>query len=53
VTITARSRPLSAYPAGFGERLAEIYESEGIRMMLATAVSRVRRDTEGLFVVGY
>lgn len=51
VTIIARSRPLSAYPAGFGERLAEIYEREGIRMMLATAVSRVRRDTEGLFVV--
>lgn len=51
VTIIARSRPLSAYPAGFGERLSEIYEREGIRMMLATAVSGVRRDGEGLFVV--
>lgn len=51
VTIVARSRPLSAYPEIFGERLAEIYEREGIRMMLATAVSAVRRDTEGLFVV--
>ena len=51
VTIIARSRPLSAYPAGFGERLAEIYEGEGIRMMLATTVSGVHRDTEGLFVV--
>ncbi len=51
VTIIARSRPLSSYPAAFGERLAETYESEGIRMMLATAVRGVRRDSEGLFVV--
>ena len=51
VTVIARSRPLSRYPERFGQRLAEIYEREGVRMMQATSPRRVRRDREGLYVV--
>lgn len=51
VTMVARSHPLSAYPESFGRRLAAIYESEGVRVLTETAVRRVRRDTEGWFIV--
>ncbi len=51
VTVIARSRPLSQYPAAFGERLAQIYEHEGVRMLSDTDALGVRRDVEGWFVV--
>ena len=51
VTVIARSRPLSRYPASFGLRLAELYEHEGVRVMLQTRTVAVRRDVEGWFVV--
>jgi mercuric reductase len=51
VTIVARSRPLSHYPEHFGLRLARIYELEGVRTMLATAVTRAYLDAEGTAVV--
>lgn len=51
VTIIARSRPLSQYPERFGQRLAQIYEREGVRMLQATSAQRVRRDREGMYVV--
>ncbi len=51
VTVIARSRPLSGYPERFGQRLAQIYEREGVRVLQATSPRRVRRDIEGMYVV--
>ncbi|NKB88624.1 MAG: hypothetical protein GKS06_10425 [Acidobacteria bacterium] len=51
VTMIARSRPLSTWPAAFGDRIAEIYEHEGIRMMRGTTPQSVYRDGEGMFIV--
>lgn len=51
VTLIDRSQPLSRYPADFGARIARIYENEGVRVLLQTQVQRVRRDTEGWFLV--
>lgn len=51
VTVVARSRPLSGFPATYGERLADIYEGEGVRMLLSARTTRVRRDAEGWYVV--
>lgn len=51
VTVVARSRPLSAYPERFGQRLAQIYEREGVRVLQATSPQRIRRDREGMYVV--
>lgn len=51
VTVVARSRPLSAYPEAFGLRMAEIYEREGIRMLLDTRPRLIRRDLAGWFIV--
>lgn len=51
VTVLARSRPLSQFPIEFGNRLAAIYEREGVRVMLDTRPVHVSRDREGWFVV--
>jgi len=51
VTVIARSRFLSSAAAEFGDRLAKIYEREGIRVLLQHTPQRIYRDPEGLFVV--
>ncbi len=51
VTVVARSRPLSRYPERFGQRLAEIYEHNGVRMLLGAKTLAIRRDIEGWFVI--
>jgi pyruvate/2-oxoglutarate dehydrogenase complex dihydrolipoamide dehydrogenase (E3) component len=51
VTVLARSRFLSMYPEAFGERLAQVFEHEGIEVLRQHAAQRVYRDHEGLFVV--
>ena len=50
VTVIARSRFLSSAPAAFGDRLAEIYEREGIDVLREHTPERIYRDPEGLFV---
>lgn len=50
VTLLVRSRFLSAYPAHFGERVAKIYEHEGIRVLLGTQVESLTQDSDGWFV---
>ena len=51
VTVIARSRFLSMYPAAFGDRLADAYEHEGIEVLRQHVPQRIYRDPEGLFVV--
>lgn len=51
VTVIARSRFLSMYPQEFGDRLATVYEREGIEVLLQHLPQRIYRDPDGLFVV--
>ena len=51
VTVIARSRFLSMYPEEFGDRLAQIFENEGITVLRQHAPQRIYRDGRGLFVV--
>ena len=49
VTLLARGRVLAEFPAKFGERLAEIYEREGVRVLTSRKVVQVSRRHGGLF----
>lgn len=49
-TVVSHTRVLPRFPARFGERLAEIYEGEGVRMLPERTVLRIRRDIEGWLV---
>jgi pyruvate/2-oxoglutarate dehydrogenase complex dihydrolipoamide dehydrogenase (E3) component len=49
VTLLARGRVLAEFPAKFGERLASIYENEGIRVLLSRKVTQVARRADGFF----
>jgi pyruvate/2-oxoglutarate dehydrogenase complex dihydrolipoamide dehydrogenase (E3) component len=51
VTLLARSRPLSGFPPQFGERLARIYELEGVRVLCGARPVALRRNTDGWFVL--
>lgn len=51
VTVIARSRFLSMYPQEFGDRLARIYENEGVQVLCQHLPRRIYRDGQGLFVV--
>lgn len=51
VTVLVRSRPLSGFPPQFGERLARIYEFEGIRMLCGRRPVSLCRDRDGWFVL--
>ena len=51
VTLLSRSGILSEFPAQFGERLASIYEREGIRVLTNRQVARMTRRESGEFVV--
>lgn len=49
VTILARGRPLAEFPAKFGERLASIYEREGVRVLTSCKVMELARRPDGFF----
>ncbi len=51
VTVIARSQFLSSFPEQFGERLAQIFEHEGIQVLRQHVPHRIYRDHEGLLVV--
>jgi mercuric reductase len=51
VTLLSRSGILAEFPSQFGERLASIYEIEGVRVLTDRAIKRVSRDSSGTFVV--
>jgi len=52
VTLITHSRVLPRYPAKFGERLAFIYEREGVRVLTSRKVVRMARDSDGFFEIG-
>jgi pyruvate/2-oxoglutarate dehydrogenase complex dihydrolipoamide dehydrogenase (E3) component len=47
VTLIAHSQVLPKYPAKFGERLASIYEREGMRVLTSCKVARISRNHDG------
>lgn len=51
VTILSRSRLLSKYPKKFGERLAQIYEREGVRIGTGHELVSLERKGAGEFCV--
>jgi mercuric reductase len=51
VTLLARGRPLAEFPAKFGERLASIYEREGVRVLTSRRVVQLARNGEGFFQI--
>jgi pyruvate/2-oxoglutarate dehydrogenase complex dihydrolipoamide dehydrogenase (E3) component len=52
VTLISHTRVLPRYPAKFGERLALIYEREGIRVLPSRGIVRIARDSDGFFEIG-
>jgi len=51
VTLLSRSGILAEFPPQFGERIASIYEGEGLRVLTHRAIKRISRDSSGTFVV--
>jgi pyruvate/2-oxoglutarate dehydrogenase complex dihydrolipoamide dehydrogenase (E3) component len=51
VTLIAHSRVLPKYPAKFGERLASIYEREGMRVLTSSKVARIHRNRDGAYKI--
>jgi mercuric reductase len=51
VTLVSRSGILTEFPPQFGERIASIYEDEGVRVLTCCRVARITRDHSGAFVV--
>ncbi|MBA3831775.1 MAG: FAD-dependent oxidoreductase [Chthoniobacterales bacterium] len=51
VTLLAQKELLSRYPTKFGERLALIYEKEGVRVLTSRRVARITHDDSGCFEV--
>ena len=49
VTLLARGRVLAEFPAKFGERLATIYEHEGVRVLTSRKVMQIVRNADGFF----
>ncbi len=47
VTIATRSRVLARFPKKFGERLSEIFEREGIRILTGYALHSIMRESGG------
>jgi len=52
VTLVTHSRILPRYPAKFGERLAFIYERQGVRVLTSRKVVRMARDSDGFYEIG-
>lgn len=50
VTVVTHSRVLPGFPPAFGERLVEIYQREGVRILRNREVVRLRRDITGSLV---
>ena len=51
VTLLARGRVLVEFPAKFGERLASIYEREGVRVLASCKIMQIARNNEGFFQI--
>lgn len=51
VTLLSRSSFLADFPPQFGERLASIYEAEGVRVLLHRKVTRITRQASGEFQI--
>jgi pyruvate/2-oxoglutarate dehydrogenase complex dihydrolipoamide dehydrogenase (E3) component len=51
VTLISHSRVLPRYPAKFGERIASIYEHEGIRVLTKRKIVRFSRHSDGTFEI--
>ncbi len=51
VTLLAHSRVLPHYPAKFGERIASIYEREGVRVLTSREVVRMARKNDGFYEI--
>ena len=47
VTLASRSRLLARFPRKFGERLGEIYEREGIRILIGHSLGAIKRESDG------
>ncbi len=51
VTLISKGSVLPRYPAQFGQRLACIYEMEGLRVLTQREVKRITRDGSGRFLL--
>ncbi|HEX5175563.1 MAG TPA: FAD-dependent oxidoreductase, partial [Chthoniobacteraceae bacterium] len=51
VTLVSRSDILPEFPSQFGERIASIYQHEGIRVLTHRHVARIGRDQSGAFTI--
>lgn len=51
VTVVTRGRLLAEYPSRFGERLASIYQQEGVRVLTGRHVARISRAPSGEFAM--
>ncbi len=51
VTLVSRSGILAEFPPQFGERIASIYNNEGIRVLTHRNVARITRDHAGAFII--
>ena len=52
VTLISHTRVLPRYPTKFGERLALIYDREGIHVLPSRKIVRIARDSAGFFEIG-
>ncbi len=51
VTVITKRKLLARYPEIFGERMAQIYEREGVRILTGRKVAHIRRDEAGVFEI--
>ena len=51
VTVLSRGRLLPGYDARYGERLATIYQHEGVSVLANQTVTRIGRNTQGWFII--
>jgi mercuric reductase len=51
VTLMTQRHLLARYPEKFGERLKQIYEGEGVRILTGRKVARLSRNTAGEFAI--
>jgi mercuric reductase len=51
VTLLTHRKLLPRYPEKFGERMAQIYEREGVRALTGRRVARIARDDDGWFEI--
>lgn len=51
VTLLSRGNILPRFPAKFGERLASIYEREGLQVLLNRRVAKISRASSGEFAI--